>query len=80
MGQKSKESNKIGQETHKEKKMNTYLVVYTIDETQHNYCFIPAENEDEAIIALYDIQNKNQLTKMLITNLDNVYKVPLENN
>jgi hypothetical protein len=61
--------------------MNTYLVVYTIDETQHNYSFIPAENEDEAIdIFLYDIQNKNQLTKMLITNLNNVYKVPLENN
>jgi hypothetical protein len=64
----------------RKKEMNTYLAVYTIDETQHNYSFISAKNEDEAIdIALNNIQNKNQLTKMLITNLNNVYKVPLEN-
>jgi hypothetical protein len=58
--------------------MNIYLVVYTINETQHNYSFTKANNQDEAIdIALNNIQNKNQLTKMLITNLNNVYKVPL---
>jgi len=56
-----------------------YLVVYTKNYNQSNYSFISAETEYDAIdIFLNAIEDKNQLTKMLVTELKHVYKVPLD--